>query len=250
MRYFIRLAYDGSDFHGWQRQPNAVGVQQIIEEALSIVLQRPTQIVGAGRTDAGVHAKVMYAHFDCEEIPDKIRMLKSLNHMVGHSVYISDILAVKPDAHARFDAVSREYSYFITLEKNPFLFNYSHRMFNLPDVENMNRAARLLLDIDDFTSFAKLHSDAKTNRCKVSKAEWVFFHDKKLLVFNISADRFLRNMVRAIVGTLLEVGTGKMNIQEFLDVINKKDRCAAGTSMPAKGLFLTNVIYPEEIFVP
>ena len=249
MRYFLKLAYDGSLYHGWQRQPNASSVQQAIEEALSVIFQKNIEIVGAGRTDTGVHALEMYAHFDFDEIEDKGKFLTSLNRLVGHSISIYDLIPVNDDAHARFDALSRSYSYFISLRKNPFAYLYSHRLYVLPDIELMNEAAALLLSISDFTSFAKLHSDSKTNICEVSEAYWELDYKKDVLMFSITANRFLRNMVRAVVGTLLEVGTGKMNLKGFADVINSKDRCAAGMSMPAKGLFLTNVRYPSEIFL-
>lgn len=248
MRYFLRLAYDGTPFHGWQRQPNAMSVQQRLEESLSTMLQRPVEITGAGRTDAGVHAREMYAHFDADEIKDSKRFLASLNRLAGNSISVYDLLPVKDDAHARFDALSRSYQYFISLVKNPFDFNYAHRMEHIPDVDKMNEAAAMMLRLDDFTSFAKLHSDSKTNICKVSHARWCVDESHRKLIFSITADRFLRNMVRAIVGTLLEVGTGKLTLEGFKSVIDKKDRCAAGVSMPAKGLFLTKIIYPQEIF--
>lgn len=250
MRYFLHLSYDGTDFHGWQRQPNAVSVQQRLEEALSTVMRAEVSVTGAGRTDTGVHAREMYAHFDCPSIAEKGRLLSSLNRMVGQGIAVSEIIDVRPDAHARFDALSRSYEYLVTLRKDPFLFRYAHRLDRMPDVESMNAAAAMLLDTADFTSFAKLHTDTKTNICKVSEARWVYDEARGLLVFHISADRFLRNMVRAVTGTLLEVGSGKMTVRGFRNVIEKKDRCAAGMSMPAKGLFLTRVRYPKDIFIP
>lgn len=249
MRYFLKIAYDGTDFHGWQRQPNAVSVQETIEEALSIICREKIEIVGAGRTDTGVHAREMFAHFDCNEIKDPDRFSSSLNKLVGNAISIGRPIRVKPDAHARFDAISRAYKYHIIFGKNPFEFKFSHNMVRKPDVEKMNEAASVLLETEDFTSFAKLHSDAKTNICKVSVARWEQQPDSDKIVFTIKADRFLRNMVRSVVGTLLEVGTGKININEFREIIDRKDRCAAGTSMPAKGLFLEAIEYPEEIFI-
>lgn len=249
MRYFLRLAYDGTPFHGWQRQPNASSVQQTLEEAISTILRKETVLTGAGRTDAGVHAREMFAHFDCETIQDKHRFLTSLNRMAGNAIAVYDLLPVSPEAHARFDAVSRSYEYHITLKKNPFDFNFAHRMERLPDVEAMNQGGRLLEATADFTSFAKLHADTKTNICKVSRAVWEWRPEEERLIFSITADRFLRNMVRAVVGTLLEVGQGKMNLRQLQEVIEKKDRCSAGVSMPAKGLFLTGVEYPTEIFI-
>lgn len=248
MRYFLRLAYDGTPFHGWQRQPNAMSVQQTIEDALSVIFQRKTDIVGAGRTDTGVHAREMFAHFDHDEISDKKRFLSSLNRMVGHEIAIYDAIEVLPEAHARFDALERSYRYDISLQKSPFDFRFAHRLDRMPDIVRMNEAGAYLLGVEDFTSFAKLHADTKTNICDVRRAEWILSADGKHLSFFITADRFLRNMVRAVVGTLLEVGFGKLSFDEFVEVIERKDRCAAGVSMPAKGLSLTNVVYPDRIF--
>lgn len=250
MRYFLKLAYNGVPYHGWQRQPNAISVQQTLEEALATITRRSISITGAGRTDTGVHAKEMYAHFDHDEILDSKKFLTSLNRLIGNNIAVNELLKVREDAHARFDAISRSYSYYVILGEDPFWFQFSHRMYTLPDIDAMNEAAEILLNTSDFTSFAKLHSDAKTNICKVSEAKWTLDSECKVLTFNIKADRFLRNMVRAVVGTLIEVGTGKMNLKAFEDVILRKDRCAAGMSMPAKGLFLTKVEYPEEIFIP
>ena len=249
MRYFLKLSYDGTPFHGWQRQPNADSVQQTIEEALSKMLRRETTITGAGRTDTGVHARMMYAHFDCEDFINPMQFLSSINKMVGNKIAIDNILRVRDDAHARFDALSRTYKYYISLRKNPFSFPFTHYMHHLPDIEQMNCAARCLLETDDFTSFAKLHTDTKTNICKVTEAFWHYDKHSDIIMFKISADRFLRNMVRSVVGTLLEVGTGKIDQAEFLNIILKKNRCAAGMSMPAKGLFLTDIQYPSEIFI-
>lgn len=250
MRYFLRLSYDGTDFHGWQRQPNAPSVQQTIEDALSLMCRRKVDIVGAGRTDAGVHAQVMFAHLDLDYIPDKKRFLTSLNHIVGNAISVYDLLPVVPEAHARFDALSRSYQYFINLKKDPFTFDYSHFMHRCPDIDAMNEASSVLLETEDFTSFAKLHSDTKTNICNVTNAVWNYYTDDAKIVFSVSADRFLRNMVRALVGTLLEVGLGKITLEDFKKIILKKDRCAAGMSVPAKGLFLSDIIYPNEIFLP
>lgn len=249
MRYFLKLSYDGTNFHGWQRQPMDSSVQETIEKALSTILRKDTPIVGAGRTDTGVHAAQMYAHFDAVDIPEETRFIRSLNNMVGHDISIEAILPVTDDAHARFDAVSRTYRYVVTLKKDPFLFRYAHRLYKLPDVELMNHAAGMLLNVNDFTSFAKLHTDTKTNICDVRNAEWQYLPSEDKLIFTISADRFLRNMVRAVVGTLLDVGSGKLSINEFVEIIERKNRCEAGASMPAKGLFLTEVVYPERIFL-
>ena len=240
MRYFLKISYDGSPFHGWQTQPNASSVQQTIEEALSRILRRPTPIVGAGRTDAGVNAKTMYAHFDYPNVLNHM-ILSGLNSLVGPSIAITDIIPVADDLHARFDATARTYHYYVHEGKNPFLSAYSLQVKQL-DYAKMNNAARMLLSTDDFTSFAKLHSDAKTNICRVSEARWDDIGDGRH-VFVITADRFLRNMVRAVVGTLVEVGRGKMTLEEFEEVINRRDRCSAGTSMPPHPLFLWDVKY-------
>ncbi len=253
MRYFLKLAYNGEGFHGWQTQPNATSVQQTIEEALSVVTRRQTAVTGAGRTDAGVHARCMYAHFDSPEpIADKRRLLLSLNRLVGKKISILDLIEVAPDAHARFDASERTYKYFVTYEKSPFLFPYSWHSPSVLDVDMMNEAASILLDTKDFSSFAKLHSDAKTNICDVRKALWTPLENDNSslslplpgIVFTISADRFLRNMVRAVVGTLVDVGRHKIDIDGFRRIISEKNRCSAGTSMPAEALFLWNVSYP------
>lgn len=249
MRYFLELSYDGTNFHGWQRQPNACSVQQTIEDALSVISRKKTEIVGAGRTDTGVHARKMFAHFDADIIQDESRFLTSINRMIGNEISIRRLIKVKPEAHARFDALSRTYNYIISLRKDPFTFRYAHQMGRLPDVEKMNEAAEILLETEDFTSFAKLHTDVKTNLCDVTEAYWRVQQDGSRICFKIKANRFLRNMVRAVVGTLIEVGIGKISIEQFDEIIHRKDRCAAGMSMPAKGLFLTDITYPEEIFI-
>lgn len=250
MRYFLKLAYDGTGFHGWQRQPNASSVQQSLEEALSTILRKETPVVGAGRTDTGVHAEVMYAHFDAEEVMNPRQFLSSLNKLVGRDIAVQELLRVRDDAHARFDALSRTYKYHIFLTKNPFKERFAHRLHAMPDLEKMNECGEILLSVSDFTSFSKLHTDVKTNICKVTEARWGMAGEKgDELVFTITADRFLRNMVRAVVGTLLEVGTRKIDRKRFEEIIEEKDRCEAGMSMPAKGLFLNNIVYPKEIFL-
>ncbi len=254
MRYFLKLSYNGANFHGWQSQPNAMGVQQRIEEAVSVVTRLPISIVGAGRTDAGVHAKEMFAHFDlAAPIVDKGKFLLSINRLAGPDIAFHDIISVHDDAHARFDATERSYKYFVTFEKSPFLYPYSWHSPSSLNIDRMNEAASSLISTDDFTSFAKLHSDAKTNICDVRMAQWErvdkvsypqsLFLDKGI-VFTITADRFLRNMVRAIVGTLVDVGRGKLSIDDFRSIIESKDRCCAGTSMPPQALFLWEVRYP------
>ncbi len=248
MRKFLRLSYSGTPFHGWQSQPNAASVQQTLEEALSTMLRAHTPVTGAGRTDTGVHARVMFAHFDTErEIDDRRRFLTGLNRLCGPAISMADIIDVADDAHARFDATSRTYKYFVTFDKSPFLTGCSWHSPSGLDTEAMNEAARLLQETDDFSSFAKLHSDARTNICRVTEARWEKWNNSfgsEGIVFTISADRFLRNMVRAVVGTLVDVGRGKLSIDDFRRVIEKKDRCSAGTSMPPQALFLWDVKYP------
>ncbi len=242
-RYFIKLGYRGAPFHGWQLQPNAISVQEEVEKALTTVLRVPVSVVGAGRTDTGVNARVMYAHFDYDGVlPEQGRLLVSLNRLVGRDIAIHDIIPVAGDSHARFDATERTYKYFVAFEKTPFFYPLSWHCPHGLDIDKMNEAAKLLLETEDFTSFAKLHSDAKTNICKVTQAEWNM-ENEDIAVFTISADRFLRNMVRAVVGTLVDVGRGKMTLEEFREVINRKDRCAAGQSMPGEALFLWDIKY-------
>lgn len=242
MRYFLKLAYNGANYHGWQSQPNAVSVQECIEKALSTILREPISIIGAGRTDAGVNAAVMYAHFDVSEpLKDMSTLVMRLNSILGKDIAIYDVLPVRADAHARFDAVSRTYKYFVHTEKSPFLYPFSWKSTCRLDFELMNEAAELLKNYRDFTSFSKLHTDVATNNCKITYARWE--QEGEQWVFTITADRFLRNMVRAIVGTLVDVGRGKLTIEQFCEVIEKKDRCSAGTSMPGNALFLWNVKY-------
>lgn len=248
MRRFIRLSYNGSGFHGWQRQPGDDSVQQRLEESLSTVLREPIAVTGAGRTDAGVHARKMYAHFDFDgPLPDRSRLIRALNNLVGPGISVEDIIDVHEGAHARFDAVARVYKYFVLFGKSPFLQDMAWYCPGGLDVAKMNEAASLLIDTSDFTSFAKLHSDAKTNICKVTRASWDDWENDfgvPGVVFTIEADRFLRNMVRAVVGTLVDVGRGKLSQEQFAEIIRKKDRCAAGTSMSAHALFLWDVKYP------
>lgn len=246
-RYFMRLAYNGAPFHGWQTQPNAVSVQETLEKAMSMVMRMPMAITGAGRTDTGVNARTMVAHFDVEEpISDTARLVRQLNSIVGRDIAVYQIVRVGDEAHARFDATSRTYKYFIGLEKSPFSYPFCWTPPYKLDVEAMNRAAKRLFDYTDFTSFSKLHTDVKTNNCRIDHACWQMEGDK--LVFTVTADRFLRNMVRAIVGTLVEVGRGKITEQQFCEIIEKKDRCSAGTSVPGNALFLWDITYPYLTF--
>lgn len=242
----MTLAYRGAPFHGWQRQPGDVSVQQTIEEALGTLLRLGVvPIVGAGRTDTGVNASKMVAHFDLENpLPQDVSgFIRGLNSLLGKDIAVYDIVPVHADAHARFDAVSRTYHYHANTLKSPFSYPLSWQAPPSLDFEKMNQAAAILLETSDFTSFSKLHTDVKTNICKVTRAEWIKTGESTW-IFVITADRFLRNMVRAVVGTLVDVGRGKLSIEQFREIIAKKDRCAAGTSMPAHALFLHDVTYP------
>lgn len=222
-------------------------VQQCIEEALATLFRQPVPIVGAGRTDAGVHARQMIAHVDLQEqIEDLSFLSEKLNRLLPKEIAIYRIVPVTPDAHARFDALSRTYNYYITTTKDPFNFDFSYKLHGTIDYKSMNEACKVLYEYTDFTSFSKLHTDVKTNNCKVMHAEWT--EEANMWKFTIQADRFLRNMVRAIVGTLLEVGRGKMTIDGFRKVIEAKDRNKAGTSVPGQALFLAEVNYPDELF--
>ncbi|MCT4648289.1 MAG: tRNA pseudouridine(38-40) synthase TruA [Carboxylicivirga sp.] len=248
-RYFLELAYNGSQFHGWQIQPNAISVQEVLNDALEKVLREKINVVGCGRTDTGVHASYFVAHFDSEQaISDLDHLVFKLNRIVGNDIVVYTAKRVADDAHSRFDALSRTYHYYLKSTKNPFLHDYSYRPFYQFDIDKMNEAAKLLFNYNDFTSFSKLHTDTKTNNCKIIKAEWHQQTDG--IVFIVKADRFLRNMVRAIVGTLLEVGRGKLDLEQFKAVIEKKDRGAAGTSVPAQALFLVDIEYSDSAFNP
>jgi len=247
-RFFIYLSYKGTAYHGWQIQPNGISVQEVLSKALATVLRSEIEIVGAGRTDTGVHAKLMVAHFDFENKIESCEDLTSkLNSVLPIDISISKILTVKPDAHARFDAISRKYEYHLVTSKNVFKTEFANRFVGIHDFELMNQAAQLLLEFTDFTSFSKLHTDVKTNNCKITLAEWKNVDD--VWIFTIQADRFLRNMVRAIVGTLLEVGRHKMSLDEFRAVIEAKNRCKAGVSVPAQGLYLVDIQYPDQLFI-
>ena len=244
-RYFLELSYRGTAFNGWQTQPDGGSVQQEVERALSLLLGQSVQVVGAGRTDSGVHASFYVLHFDTDK-REKVEhkdFVYHLNCVLSYDVSAKRIYRVADDAHARFDAVLREYKYYICTRKNPFMRGITTYYNADLDVAAMNRAAELLLKYDDFASFAKLGSDNKTTICRVTHARWR--RSGEILVFTIAADRFLRNMVRSIVGTLLEVGRGKMTVEQFAEVIERKNRSAAGTSAPAEGLYLSDVRYDK-----
>ena len=247
MRFFIYLSYNGANYCGWQNQPNGISIQQKIEETLNILLKKSLPITGAGRTDAGVHARLMVAHFDWEDENIDLKLLtEKLNCLLPAGIAIKKIIPVLPEAHARFDAISRTYKYYICQQKDPFYYPFFYRINTLPDFEIMNEAATILQEYEDFTSFSKLHTDVMTNNCKIMQAGWK--QEENCWVFTIQADRFLRNMVRAIVGTLLEVGRGKLSLEGFKEVIESKNRGRAGTSVPGNALFLYDIDYPDYIF--
>lgn len=247
-RYFIELAYNGTNYHGWQTQPNAITVQELLDKALSTILRIPIETVGAGRTDTGVHAKQLFAHLDItEDNPDRVQdevitITRGLNALLPYDISVKRIIPVHGDAHARFDATERSYEYHIHFEKDPFLQNLSWQVRDIPDVNLMNQAAQIMIEYTDFSSFSKSNTQVFTNNCKITKAEWIM--DEGKLTFHISADRFLRNMVRAIVGTLMAVGKGDIQPDEVRNIIESKNRSNAGTSVPACGLYLTEVKYP------
>lgn len=240
-RYFIELAYDGTSYHGWQVQQNALSVQELLNKALSTLLRQPIETIGCGRTDTGVHAKEYFAHFDGPQPTEGIVNLRGLNALLPHDIAIKRIIPVHADAHARFDATLRSYEYHIHFEKNPFLNGYSWLLRDRPNLELMNKAAAIIMEYIDFSCFSKSNTQVKTNNCKIAKAVWE--QTENGIMFKISADRFLRNMVRAIVGTLLLVGKGEMQPEEIRDIIESKNRSNAGMSVPACGLYLTEVKY-------
>jgi tRNA pseudouridine38-40 synthase len=265
-RYFIELAYDGTSYHGWQIQQNAVSVQEVLNKALAIILRQPVETVGCGRTDTGVHAREFFAHFDVDvdhssltidhnasdnhgpltmdhglSTIDYGQKVRGLNALLPHDIAIKNIIPVHADAHARFDATLRSYQYHIHFNKDPFLRGYSWQVRDVPDMELMNQAAAMIMEYIDFSCFSKSNTQVKTNNCKISRAEWV--KTEQGMVFHISADRFLRNMVRAIVGTLMMVGKHEMPPEAVRQIIESKNRSNAGMSVPACGLYLTEVKY-------
>ena len=246
MRYFIHLAYNGANYCGWQTQPDLPTVQETLEKALTTLLRQPIAIVGCGRTDTGVHASDFYAHFDSQAMPgDNLKNLVfKLNSFLPDDIAIYDIFPVADNAHARFDATARTYQYHVSNRRLPFRQGLYSRIYFEPDIDLMNRGAEILMEYDDFTSFAKLHTQVKTNICHLTQAHWEWTDDE--WVFTIRSNRFLRNMVRSVTGTLLDVGRGKLTLDGLREIIEKKDRCAAGVSMPPQGLFLTRVEYPFE----
>ncbi|HHT51569.1 MAG: tRNA pseudouridine(38-40) synthase TruA [Bacteroidales bacterium] len=244
MRYFIQLSYKGAPFVGWQIQPNGVSVQALLEEGLQIMLKEPISLVGCGRTDAGVNAYRFFAHFDTDLTIDDQNypfLISKLNSWLPSEIAIARIFPVPDDLHARFSAIERTYCYYVDTQKDPFTTDRAYRVYKQLDLGKMNQAAQLLLQTDDFTSFSKLHTQVNNNLCSVTYAQWEQIENQ--LLFRITANRFLRNMVRSIVGTLLMVGEGKIDLEQFQEIIDAKDRSKAGKSVPGHALFLENVRY-------
>ena len=248
MRYFLVISYCGTKYHGWQRQPNCLSIQQTIEDTISIILKQKILLVAAGRTDAGVHAIKMYAHFDANiDVEIESKLVGLINSFLDHSISIKKIMKVIDNAHARFDAISRTYKYKISFYKDPFRHERYFEIRNKFNFENIKTATESLLLYNDFKSFSKTRSDAKNYLCDISKVDWKLKNDRA--VFTITANRFLRNMVRAIVGTLIEVGKNRISVDDFNNIIIQRDRTKAGFSVPACGLYLVDVEYSKNIFL-
>ncbi len=247
MRYFFEISYNGTHYHGWQNQANAVGVQQIVEDALSKLFRTEIEITGSGRTDAGVHCSQQFFHTEIDKEFSPKDLVHRLNAFLPKDIAIRSIHQVRPEAHARYDAFERSYEYKITQTKNPLLVGYAYYYFRDLDVPTMNKAAALLVGEHDFECFSKVKTDVNHFLCTIKKARWN--QSEELLVFNITANRFLRGMVRAVVGTLLDVGSGKISVKEFQDIIKSKDRKKAGMNVPPEGLYLVSVKYPKKIFL-
>ena len=244
----MELAYRGTNYHGWQIQPNGISIQEAIEKALGTVFSTNIGITGAGRTDAGVHAAYMVAHFDVEQpVWDCDKLAGRLNRMLPNDIAVMSVSEVAAGSHSRFSAISRKYEYHITFEKNPFLYELASKVNHKLDIDLMNEAAAILLSYNDFTSFSKLHSDVKNNLCTVTQSFWQKRDNK--WIYTVEANRFLRNMVRAIVGTLFDVGRKKITVNRFVEIIEAKNRSLAGTSAPPQGLYLIDIKYPENVFL-
>lgn len=243
-KYFLEIAYNGTAYHGWQIQENAVSIQEKLNAALAILLREDVETIGAGRTDAGVHAKQLYVHFSSasQTLKNPEKFIHSLNALLPFDISAKRLILVSNDAHARFDATQRSYEYHVHFQKDPFLHLFSWQLRDKPDIEKMNIAALDLLGKQDFSCFSKSNTQVFTNNCDIKRAEWVWEGER--LIFHITADRFLRNMVRAIVGTLMEIGLGKKPVEHIKEVIRSMDRSKAGISVPACGLYLTEVAYP------
>nr|WP_321222315.1 tRNA pseudouridine(38-40) synthase TruA [uncultured Psychroserpens sp.] len=244
MRFFIELSYNGKAYHGWQNQPDAISVQEVLENALSTILKQKISIMGAGRTDTGVHAMQMFAHFDFEkQLPNNL--IYKLNSFLPQDIAIASIFSVNNDAHARFNAISRTYNYKISTSKNVFNYDFAYALQRPLNIELMNEACTILLQYTNFQCFSKVNTDVKTYNCKLMQAFWTHKNDE--LIFTIQADRFLRNMVRAIVGTLINIGLGKLEVEKLHEILKSRDRGEAGFSVPAHGLYLVNIDYPKDL---
>lgn len=244
MRYFLKLAYNGTNYHGWQIQPNALSVQEVLDKSLSMLCGEAVFSLGCGRTDAGVHAREFYAHFDTQKKLEH-KLITNLNGILPKDIEAIEFTEVHDDAHARFDATSRSYEYHLHFNKDPFkqnlsyYFNFQHK----PDVQLMNEGAKIIMEYTDFACFSKANTDVYTTLCTITEARWEAT-DEQSIVFHITANRFLRNMVRAIVGTLIDYGIGRIQEDDLRTIILQKNRSLAGTSVPANGLYLTKIIYP------
>jgi len=242
----VQFSYFGKTYHGWQKQPNAITVQSVLQDAMSTLLRTEIVLMGAGRTDAGVHALQMFAHFDTRQIEERSELMYRLNALLPDTIAVQNIMPVRKEAHARFDAIARTYEYWITQQKNVFLTDKAYYLKQQLNVNQMNTAAKLLVNHKDFECFSKSNTAVHTFNCDVTFAQWEMKNEG--LVFTITANRFLRNMVRAIVGTLINVGVGKTSVADLVRILDSKDRSEAGVSVPAKGLYLTRVMYPENTF--
>ena len=245
MRYFLEISYNGSTFHGWKIQPNANSVQETIENALNILLKKEIKIVGAGRTDTGVHARNMCAHFDNNKEFELEELKNNLNSFLNQEIYINDIYRVEDETHARFSAISREYEYYISLKKDVFNYKTTHLIQQDLNIEKMKQALLIIKDYENFKAFSKSNTDVKTYLCNIMSFSLV--KNENIIIFKIKANRFLRNMVRAIVGTIIEIGLEKISLEELHTILKSKDRSNAGPSMPANALFLTKIEYPSNI---
>ncbi|MDO7170564.1 tRNA pseudouridine(38-40) synthase TruA [Mariniflexile sp. AS56] len=245
MRYFIELSYNGAAYHGWQKQPKAISVQEVIENALSLLLKETVAIMGAGRTDTGVHGKQMFAHFDTDIVFNEVNLTFKLNSFLPKDIAIQTVFEARADAHARFHALSRTYLYRITMQKSAFNFENAYYVKQPLDVEKMKEASKILFQYKDFQCFSKVNTDVKTYNCDIMQADWFFENNE--LHFVIKADRFLRNMVRAIVGTMVQIGLGKLEVDDLHSIIKSKNRREAGFSVPAHALYLTTIEYPNDI---
>ena len=246
MRYFLDIAFKGTDYHGWQRQPNAITVQEVVEESIQVLLQKKVAVTGAGRTDTGVHAQQLTVHLDSIDGIEAKEFCYRINKILPSAIAVSNMRQVLPDAHARFDAITRQYKYYIHTKKDPFATDNSYYLLKKPEVQHMNTAAQALLNYTNFKCFSKTRTDVNTYHCTITEAFWE--QRDHVLVFTITANRFLRNMVRAIVGTLLEIGFGKLSLTDIPVIIKSENRSDAGYSVPAHGLYLNKIVYPDRLF--